>query len=80
MAVWGQPEGLGSGVPRAEEWNTTAEGTQEEVWACRRSKASFIVGRLRGGEVDCHRISLHTLGLSEDGARLAQERGYLLGL
>ena len=31
-----------------------AEGTQEEVWGSRRSK-SPLLGRARGGGVDCHR-------------------------
>ena len=44
----------GSGVLQAGEWNTTAEGTQEKVWAYRRSKAPLL-GRARGGGEDCHR-------------------------
>ena len=31
-----------------------AEGTQEKVWACRRSKESSL-GRVRGGGADHHR-------------------------
>ena len=31
LAVWRQPEGLGSSLPRAGEWGTTAERTQEEA-------------------------------------------------
>ena len=46
--------GLESGELRAEEWNDTAEGTQEEVWACRRSKLPLL-GRVRGGGMDHHR-------------------------
>ena len=38
LAVCRHPEGLGSSVPQSREPNTTAEGTQEEVWACRKSK------------------------------------------
>ena len=41
----------GSGKPQAEEWNATAEGTREKVWACRRGKAPLL-GRARGGGVD----------------------------
>ena len=40
LAVWRQSEGLGSGVPQAGEWNTTAKGSREEVWAA--------------GEARCH--------------------------
>ena len=49
LTVWRQPKGLGSSVPWAGEWSATAEGTQEEVWAWRRSKASLL-GRARGVE------------------------------
>ena len=52
--MWRQPDGLGSSVPQAGEQNTVAEGTQEEVWAYRRSKAPLL-GRVRGGRVDLHR-------------------------
>ena len=44
LAVWKQPEGLGSSVPWAGEWKTTAEGTQEEVLAHQRSKAPLLGG------------------------------------
>ena len=54
MAVWRQPEGLGSGVPWDGEQNTTAKGTWEEIWAHRRSE-SPLLGRARGGGADCHR-------------------------
>ena len=37
LAVWKEPEGLGSSVPWAMEQSTT-EGTWEEVWTCKRSK------------------------------------------
>ena len=47
LAVWRQPEGLGSLVPQAGERNATAEGTLKEVWACRRSK-TIGKGRRRG--------------------------------
>ena len=56
--MWRQPEGLGIGVPwgwRAKHYqlgsgmNTTAKGTQEEVWAHRRIK-----GMARGEGVCCH--------------------------
>ena len=49
-----QSEGLRSGVPGVREQRATAEGTQEEVWAQRRSKAPLL-GRVAGGEVDRHR-------------------------
>ena len=42
LVAWSQPEGLG-----AEERNVTAKGTQEEVWACRRSKVTLLVGSER---------------------------------
>ena len=56
MAVWRQPEGLGSGVPLAEEQNATAEETLEEVWAHRRGKAPLFE-RVRGGGAE-HDINL----------------------
>ena len=48
LAVWIQFEGLGGGVPRAEEQSAIAEGTWEEVWASRRSKVPLL-GRARKG-------------------------------
>ena len=61
LAVWGEPEGLRSGVSLAGEWCSTgwewsamAEGTQERVWASRRSKVPLL-GRMRGGVVDFYR-------------------------
>ena len=54
LAVWRQPEGLGSGATWAGEQKTTAEGTWEEVWAHRRSKVPLL-GKVRGGGVDHHR-------------------------
>ena len=46
--------GLGGGVPWAGEWNATAEGTWEEIWALRRSKGP-LSARARGGGVDHQR-------------------------
>ena len=54
LAVCGQPQGLRSCVPQggrsgvlwSGEQNTMAEGTREEVWACRRSKVPLL-GRVR---------------------------------
>ena len=54
--------------------NATGEGTQEEVWACRRSKVPLL-GRVRGGGQTAIGISLHTCGLSEGRAPLAQAMG-----
>ena len=51
--MWKQPEGLGISVPWSSEWNATAEGTRDEVWAHRRSK-SPLLGRMKG-VVDLHR-------------------------
>ena len=49
-----------SGVLWAGEWNAMAEGTQEKVWACRKSKVPLL-GSARGGEADCHKnIFLYT--------------------
>ena len=45
--MWRQPEEQGSGAPRLREGSATAEGTQEEVWACRRRKA-LLLKRSRG--------------------------------
>ena len=48
-----------------------AEGTWEEVWAHRRSKA-LLLGRARAGREDCHsNLPVHT-ELSEGGTPLAQ--------
>ena len=41
-------------MPWAGKQNATAKGTQEEVWAFRRSKAPLL-GRARGGGADRHR-------------------------
>ena len=57
LTVWRQPEGLGSVVPQAGEQNTIAKGIQEVVWA--REKQGALLGRARGGGVDCHRNLLH---------------------
>ena len=57
--MWGQPEGLRTGVLWAREWNAMAEGTWEEVWADRRSEVPLL-GRVRGGGADRHRnLSAH---------------------
>ena len=59
---------LGSSAPQAGEQSTTAEGTQEEVWTHRRSKAPLL-GRARGGRTECNRnIFLCMHGLLDDGA------------
>ena len=79
--MWGQPKGRGavchrqgSSVLCAGEWNTT-EGTGENVWACRRSKAPLL-GRVRGGGVDRHsNLHVHTCGLPEGGVPLVQAMG-----
>ena len=71
MAVWRQPEGLERSVPWAGEWDTTAEGTWEEVWAQRRSKAP-LSWRARRGGVDCHKNLFSCTSInSEGGASLA---------
>lgn len=54
LTVWRQPEGLKNISPLAGEESTRAEGTQEEVWAHRRSKAALL-GRARWVRVDHHR-------------------------
>ena len=61
-------------MPRAGEQNTTAKGTQEEVWACRRSKAPLL-GRAREGRIDTIGNSLHMCELSEGRVPLAQSIG-----
>ena len=48
--MWRQPEGLGSGVPQAGEQRATAKGTQEEVWAHRRSKLALWGGQEEEGQ------------------------------
>ena len=52
LAMWRQPEGLGSGAPWPGEPSATAEGNQE-IWACRKSKVP-LWGRVRRGRVDHH--------------------------
>ena len=53
MAVWRQPEGLGSRVPWNGEPSAIDEGTWEEVWACSlQEQQGPVVGegkRRRGG-------------------------------
>ena len=39
---------------KGREISTTAEGTQEEVWALKRNKVPLL-GRARGGGVDHHK-------------------------
>ena len=39
---WGWHEGLRSSASRAKEGNTTAEGTWEKVWTCRRGKSPLL--------------------------------------
>ena len=84
MAVWGQSEGLRSGVPRAGEWNAVEEGTQEKVRAHRRSNTPLL-GRARGGGVDCHKNlpARRCTGSQRAGhlwCKLWVTRSYLLGL
>ena len=59
---------LGSGTPQAGKWNATAEGTQEDVWAHRRSKVPLLE-RVRGGGADHHRnlFTTHTQTLRGKG-------------
>ena len=57
----------GNSVLWAEEWNTTAEGTQKEVWA-HRSQVPLL-GRVRGGGADHHRnLSVSALAHRGQGA------------
>ena len=50
-------------MPQAREWNAMAKGTQEVVWAYRRSKAPLL-GRVRGGVADQNRnLLVHSKGL-----------------
>ena len=84
LAVWREPEGLGSGVPQTGEQNATAKGSWEEVWAHRRSKAPLL-GRTRGGGADHHRnlFPCTCAGSQRVGClwyRLWVVRGHLLGL
>ena len=59
-------------MPLAGEWNTMAEGTQEKVWAHRRSKV-LLLGRARGGGADCHRnLPAHEPGFSKVRVSLVQ--------
>ena len=73
--------GWGSGVLWARDWNATAEGTCEKVWACRRSKVPLL-GRARGGGADLHRnlpvpmsVGSQRMGSSGGEKPLAQAMG-----
>ena len=61
----------GSSVLQAGEWNGIAEGTQEKVWAHRRSKAPLLE-RARGRGVEAIVISLRMLRISEGRVLLVQ--------
>ena len=77
LSMWRQPEELGSDAPWAGEQSITAEGTGEEAWACRRSKAP-LMGRVSGGGTAHHRnIITYTCmhGLLACRAPLAQAKG-----
>ena len=70
-------------VPNDGEQSTTAEGTQEEVCACGRSKAWLLGRERRRGRPPSESHSLHTHGISENGIhcqRLWLVREQLLGL
>ena len=70
--MWRKTEGLGGVVPPAGEQNATTEGTWEEVWAHKRSKAPLLgEGERKRGGPPWEFLSLHTCGLSEGGAPLA---------
>ena len=82
LALWRQPEGLGRSMPQAGEQNTTAGGTQEEVWTHRRSKV-LLLGRARGEGTDRHRNLFPCAGSQRVGhllQRLWVARGHLFGL
>ena len=50
MAVWKKPEEVGSNVPWAREWNTTAKRTWQEVWDQEKQGTIVEEGeRRRGG-------------------------------
>ena len=56
------------------EVETSAEGTREKVWICRRSKR-LLLRRTRGESADDHRNLPGQHGLSEGGVALAQAMG-----
>ena len=75
LAMWRQPEGLGSSVPWAGKQGTINKGTWEEVWSHRRSKAPLL-GRVRvGGGPPQEYLSLSMQRLSEGRMPLAQATG-----
>ena len=64
MAVWRQLKMLGNSLPWAREKNKTAERTQEEVWAHKRSKAPLLgTRRRRGGTTIGTSFSAHMQAL-----------------
>ena len=84
LAMWRQPEGLGSSVHRAGLQNAIAEGAREEVWAGRRSKMPLL-WRARGGGMDWHRnlflcVCVDSQGVGRLWSKLQVARGHLLGL
>ena len=63
----------GIGTPQAEEWNATAEGTREKVWACRRGKGPLLGGWMHFTLL--HGIPLQMCGPSEGTARHVKAMG-----
>ena len=75
---------VGRDVLWAGEWNTMVEGTQEKVWAHRRSKVPLL-GRARGGREDHHmNLSAHMSAGSQRAGhlwcRLQVVRSHFLGI
>ena len=71
LAVWRQPEGLGSSVPWTGVQNAISKGTQEEVWARRRGKMPLLG---REGPIQEY-LSLCMCRLSEGKVPLVQPTG-----
>ena len=74
--MWKQPEGRGSSVPQAGEWNTTAKGNLEEIWISKNKQGTIAgEGERRRGRLPQESVSLCMLGLLKGRVPLVQATG-----